>query len=127
MEVEKQYMLKISHKFSALENLDDSVYSKRAWENIPQNSKTSDKWRSGYFKLKQLERGFDKDCSKLLHQRKQAQYQWLRNPSQLNGNNLTKVRHETCKSFRNKEKGSGGGGGGRTEIISFKQVLRIKK
>jgi hypothetical protein len=63
MEVEKQYMLKISYRFATLENLDDSAYSKRTWESILQNIKTSDQWRSGYFKLKQHERGFDKDCS----------------------------------------------------------------
>jgi len=34
LEVRKQYQIKISNKFAALENLSDSEDISRAWENI---------------------------------------------------------------------------------------------
>jgi hypothetical protein len=40
---------------------------------------------------------FDEGYSKLLDQRKQTKLQCLQGPSELNGNNLNKVRHETSK------------------------------
>jgi len=36
----------------------------------------------GYYELKQHKPWFDDECSKLLDQRKQTQFQWLHNPSQ---------------------------------------------
>jgi hypothetical protein len=38
---------------------------------------------------------FDDECSKLIDQWKQAKLQWLQNPSQINGDNLKNLRHET--------------------------------
>jgi hypothetical protein len=45
---------------------------------------------------------FDKGCSKLSDQRKQAKLQWLQDPSEINGDNLNNVRCEERRSFRNK-------------------------
>jgi hypothetical protein len=39
--------IKVSNKFAALENLNDSKGINRAWENIKDNIKTSAKDRSG--------------------------------------------------------------------------------
>jgi hypothetical protein len=39
IEVKKQYQVKISYRFAALDSLDGSVHSKRAWESILQNIK----------------------------------------------------------------------------------------
>jgi hypothetical protein len=47
---------------------------------------------------------FDEVCSKLLDQRKQAKLQWLRDPSEINGDNLNNIRRETRKHFRNKKR-----------------------
>jgi hypothetical protein len=41
--VRKQNQIKISNKFAALENLDNSEDIKRTWKNIKQNIKTSAK------------------------------------------------------------------------------------
>jgi hypothetical protein len=47
---------------------------------------------------------FDKGCSELLDQRKQAKLEWLQEPSEVNGDNLKNVRRETNRHFRNKER-----------------------
>jgi hypothetical protein len=41
LEVRKQYQIKNSNGFSALENLNDSEDINRAWENIQDNIRTS--------------------------------------------------------------------------------------
>jgi hypothetical protein len=35
---------------------------------------------------------------------KQANLQWLQNPSQISGDNLQTLRHQTSRTFRNKKK-----------------------
>jgi hypothetical protein len=45
-----------------------------------------------------------KRCSKLLDQRKQAKLQWLKDPSEINGDNLNNVRHEATRYLRNKKR-----------------------
>ena len=41
LEVRKQYKIKISNRFAALEDLSDSEDINGAWENIKENIKTS--------------------------------------------------------------------------------------
>ena len=41
LEVRKHYQIDIINRFAALENLSDSKDINRAWENIPENIKTS--------------------------------------------------------------------------------------
>jgi hypothetical protein len=40
-----------------------------------------------------------KGCSKLLDQRKQAKLQWLQEPSEINWDNLSNLRHEASRHF----------------------------
>jgi hypothetical protein len=47
---------------------------------------------------------FDKGCSKLLDQGKQAKLQWLQDPSEINRDNLNSVRCEASRHFRNKKR-----------------------
>jgi hypothetical protein len=47
---------------------------------------------------------FNKGCSKLLDQRKQAKLQWLQDPSEINGDNLNNVSHEASRYFKNKKR-----------------------
>jgi hypothetical protein len=47
---------------------------------------------------------FDDECSKLIHQWKQAKLQWLQNPNESNRDNLQNVRCETSRIFRNKKR-----------------------
>jgi hypothetical protein len=46
---------------------------------------------------------FDKGCSEL-YQRKEAKLQWLQDTSEVNGDNLSNVRHEASGHFRNKKR-----------------------
>jgi hypothetical protein len=98
--------VKISNWFAALENLDvDDVDIRRAWEStiIRENVKASVTDSINYYELEQCKSWFDKACSKLSDQRKQAKLQWMQNPSQINGLTLNNVRHETRRTFRNKK------------------------
>jgi hypothetical protein len=42
-------------------------------------------------------------CRKLLAQRKKAKFQWLQNPSKIDGHNPNNVRHRTSRTLRNKK------------------------
>jgi hypothetical protein len=57
----------------------------------------------GYYELKQHKIWLDKECSKLLEQRKQAKKQCLQHPSHTNGDN-NNVKCETSRNFRNKKR-----------------------
>jgi len=57
----------------------------------------------------------------LLDHSKWAKLQWLQNISQLNGDNLKTVRHETSRTFMNKERSVC-----RTKLMSFKRTVRIE-
>ena len=52
LEVRKQYQIKISNRFAALENLNDSQDIQRAWKNIKENFKTSAKDSLGQHEMK---------------------------------------------------------------------------
>jgi hypothetical protein len=54
--------------------------------------------------LKKHKPWFDKGCFKLLDKRKQAKFQWLQCPSEINGDNLNNVSHEASIYFRNKNR-----------------------
>jgi hypothetical protein len=47
---------------------------------------------------------FDEGCTELLDQRKRAKLQWLQDTSEINGDNLNNIRHETSGHFRNKKR-----------------------
>jgi hypothetical protein len=64
--------------------------------------KISAKESLGYYEVKKNKPRFDEGCSKLLDQRKQAKFQWLHDPSQINGDNLN-IRREANRHFWNKE------------------------
>jgi hypothetical protein len=104
VEVKEKYQVEISNRFAALESLDQSIDTNYAWESIRENIKTSAKYNPGYQKLKHNKQWFDDECSKLIDQRKQGKLQWLQNPSQINGDNLQKLRRETSRIFRKKKK-----------------------
>jgi hypothetical protein len=103
-EVRKQYRIKISNRFAALEYLNDSEGIIRAWENSPKNVKTSAKEGLCLYELRQHKPWFDEESSRLLDQRKQAKMQWLQDPNQSNAGNLNNVRREASRHFRNKKK-----------------------
>jgi hypothetical protein len=56
--------------------------------------------------LKKHKPWFDEGCSKLLDQSKQAKWQWLQDPCEINGDNLNNVRCEASRHFRYKKRGN---------------------
>jgi hypothetical protein len=95
-----QYQVEISNRFAALENLDHDV-DNRPWEIIREYKTFSQ--RADYYEMKKHEPWFDKGCSKLSDQRKQAKLQWLQYPGKINGANLSNIRCEAIRYFRNKK------------------------
>jgi hypothetical protein len=79
------------------------VYINRPWETIRETIKISAKDSLGYNELKKHKPWFNEGCSKLLDQREQAKVQWLRDPSEINGDNMNNIRSEASGHF-------GGGG-----------------
>ena len=103
LEVSKQYQIKISNRFAALENLRDSEDTHTAWENIKENIKTSAKERLDLYELKQHKPWFDEECSRLLEQRKWAKLQCLQDTNQSIVDNLNNVRREAADISGTKE------------------------
>jgi hypothetical protein len=64
-----------------------------------ENIKTSAKENLEYHRLKRNEPWFDDECSKLIDQRRQAKLQWMQYPSQMNGDSLQNLRHETSRAL----------------------------
>jgi hypothetical protein len=88
-----------------LENLYDNV-DNTVWEIIILNinNKFSAKESPDHYEVKQHKPQSDKEHSKLLDRRKQAELQWLQNPSQMNGDHTDKLKHEASRTFRTKHK-----------------------
>jgi hypothetical protein len=104
LEVREQYQIKISKRFAALEDLNNSEDINRAWENIKENINASAKHNLGLHELKQHERWFDEECSRFLDHRQLAKLQWIQDPNQSNVDNPNNVRHKASRHFRNKKK-----------------------
>jgi hypothetical protein len=102
VEDKEQFGVEVSNRFAALEDLHTEVEINGAWETIKEIT-ISAKESLGYFELKKHKPWFDKGCSKLTDQRKEAKLQWLQDPSEIDGDNLNNVRHKASKYFRNKK------------------------
>jgi len=72
LDIRKKYQIKISNRYAALENLNDSKNTKRALKNSKENFKTSDNEILGLYKLKQHKLLFNEECLGFLDQRKQV-------------------------------------------------------
>jgi hypothetical protein len=97
VERKEQFRVEVSNRFAALEDLDTELEINSAWETIRDNIKISAKESLGYFEFKKHKPWFDKGCSKLLDQRKQAKLKWLQDSSEINGDNLNNVRREASR------------------------------
>jgi hypothetical protein len=104
VESKKQYHIEISNRFAALENLDFEVHINRASETIRENINISAKESLVYYELMKHKPLFNEGCSELLDQRKQAKLQWLHDPSKIIGDNLSNIRLEASRHFRNKKR-----------------------
>jgi hypothetical protein len=88
-----------------LENLNDSEYINRAWENIKDNINILAKETLGLYGQKQHKPWFDEEYSQVLGQRKQAKMQWLQGPNQSKLDNLNSAVYEGSRHFRNNKEG----------------------
>jgi hypothetical protein len=104
VEGKKKYRVKVSNSFAELEDLDAEVETNTVSETIRENIEMSAKESLGYYELKKPKLWFDKGCSKLLDQRKQAKLQWLQYPSRINEDNLNNVRREAVRHLNKKKK-----------------------
>jgi hypothetical protein len=57
------YQVKISNRFSALENSDDGWNISRAWENVRKDMKISAKESAGHYKRTQHKPWYDEESS----------------------------------------------------------------
>jgi hypothetical protein len=103
-DVKEQYQVTIRNKFAALENLQNSGDINGKWNNIREDIKTSAQESLGYCESKHRKPWFDEECSKLVDRRKQAKLRWLQDRSEANEDNLSDVRQETRRHFRNKKR-----------------------
>jgi len=62
LQVSKQYHIKISNMFAALEKLSDGENTNRAWENVQLNIKSSAIKRPGVHELKQHKPWYHEEC-----------------------------------------------------------------
>ena len=62
LKVSKEYHIKVSYRFVALGNLNESEDINSAWENITGNIKTSAKESLGPYELKQPKSRYDEEC-----------------------------------------------------------------
>lgn len=92
--VMKQFHIKISNSFAALENLPESEDINRAWEKIKENVKMSAKESLGLYDRKQHKPWYDEECSQSLDKRKQVKMQWLWYSNQSNVDNLNNLEHK---------------------------------
>ena len=104
-EVREMYQIEIINRFAALENLNDDEDVNRTWEYIKENIQTSAKESLGQHELKQNKPWFDEECLGFFDRGKRAKIQWIHDPSQSSVDNLSKVRREVSRHFRNKKKG----------------------
>jgi len=91
LEVRKQYQIKISNKFAALENLNDSEDINRTCENIKQSIKTSDEESLFLNEFKQHKPWLDAKYLGFLDQMKHAKMQWSQVPNQSNADTISNV------------------------------------
>jgi hypothetical protein len=83
-----------------LEDLGAEADMNSAWETIRGNIRILAKESLGYYELKKHKPWFDEGCLKLLDQGKQAKVQWLKDTSEINGDNLNNV---ICEASRFQE------------------------
>jgi hypothetical protein len=85
VEGKEKYHVEVSSRFAALEDLDAEVEINPIWEMIRENINISATQSLGYYALKEHKPWFNKGCSELFNHRKQAEMQWLQDPSEING------------------------------------------
>jgi hypothetical protein len=100
----EKYCVEVSNRFAALEDLDSEAEINSASETIRENKKISAKEGLGHYELKKHKPWFDEGWSKLLDRMKQANLQWLQDPSDINEDKLNNLRCEASRNFGNRQR-----------------------
>jgi DNA anti-recombination protein RmuC len=100
----KEYQIKISNTFAALENLNDNEDINWAWENMKEMGKTSVEDSLSLYELRQYKPWFDEKRSQFLGERKQVRMHCLQDLNQSNTDNLNNIRREASIHFKNQKK-----------------------
>jgi hypothetical protein len=103
-DVKEQYYVTIKNRFTVLENSEDNGDINTAWDAIRENIPISVKECIGHCEAKCHKQLFDEKCLKLVDPKKKAKLQWLQDPRVLNDDNLSNVRREASRHFRNKKR-----------------------
>jgi predicted chitinase len=102
---EKEQHQATTKKVSSSGKLNGKVgHQQGQWYVIRENIKISAQGSLGYFESKHRKPWLDEECSKLVDRRKQAEQQWLKDPSEANEDNISDVRPEASRHFRNKKR-----------------------
>jgi 50S ribosomal subunit-associated GTPase HflX len=104
VESKDKYRVEVSNRSANLDDLDTEVEINSAWETIKEIIKISAKESVGYYELRKHKPWFNERCSELLDEKKQAKFQWLQDPSEINGDNLNNIRCEASRYCRTKKK-----------------------
>jgi hypothetical protein len=94
----------IAKKFAAQEKLEDNGDINRAWGTIRDSFKILAKESLGYCESMDHKPWFDEECSKFVDLRKKTKLHWLQDQSEVNEDNLSNVRWEASRHFRNKKR-----------------------
>jgi hypothetical protein len=100
--------------FAAFENLRNNGNVSWAWDTIREDIKISAKDTNGHCEPKHNKQKSNEEL-KVDDHWKQATLQWLQDPSEVYEGNLSNVRREASRHFRNK-----------TKLMSWKQTVRIR-
>jgi hypothetical protein len=104
VEGKEQLPVEVSKRFAALEDLETEKDINSAWKMIRDNIQISVKDSLGYYELRKHKPWFDEEFSQLLDRRKQANLQWLEDPSEINGDNLNNTGCEVSRLFGNNKR-----------------------
>jgi hypothetical protein len=99
----KNCQVTIGNKFAVLENVEDNGDINRPWDSRG-NIKILAQESLGYCESKHRKPWFDEECSQLVDRRKQAKLEWKQDRSEANEDNLSDIRREASRHFRNKKR-----------------------
>jgi hypothetical protein len=103
-EVKEQYQVTIKNRFSALENLEDYGDINRAWDAIRENIKFLPESVSVILKQSVINHSLMTNFQNWLIEGSRLSYSGCKDPSVANENNVSNVRREGSRHFRQKKR-----------------------
>ncbi|PSN43801.1 hypothetical protein C0J52_15501 [Blattella germanica] len=102
--------LRNDEEFETLECSEENVATEeetninREWETIRDTIKLSASESVGHLKKRQSRKWFDEECVDMVHKRKLAKMNWMREPNEQNSEQLCSIRRETTRFLKNKQR-----------------------